>query len=59
MKIARILGWFRTAPRVKSNDVLNLERANKVLVLFEAIEDAKKNRVGKSKDGRLTVRRVN
>ncbi|HEX8675699.1 MAG TPA: hypothetical protein VF700_00680 [Segetibacter sp.] len=52
---------FRTAPVIKSDTVLKLERIGKTMDLLQAIEAERKNHVsntGKSFDGQIMVERV-
>jgi len=52
---------FGTAPVIKSDTVLKLERIGKTMDLLQAIESERKNHVshtGKSSDGQIIVERV-
>jgi hypothetical protein len=49
---------WRTAPDIKSDKVLRLEKEGKIYLLLEAIESERAGENGKSKDGSITVRRV-
>ena len=60
-KITSMTFKFRTAPVIKSDTVLKLERIGKTMDLLQAIESERKNNVtniGKSFDGQITVERV-
>lgn len=53
--------FFRTAPVIKSDTVLKLERIGKTMELLQAIEAERKNPVshtGTSFDGQIVVERV-
>lgn len=49
---------WNTAPVIKSDKVLRLEKAGKIHLLLEAIESERAGGNGKSKDGSVTVRKV-
>jgi hypothetical protein len=53
--IYKIISFFRTAPRVKSDKVLLLERAGKMNLLIDAIEAEKK---GLPQKGDIKVKKV-
>lgn len=52
---------FNTAPVIKSDKVLNLERSGKTMDLLQAIEAERKNSYsnrGTSNNGEITVERI-
>lgn len=60
-KINSMTFKFRTAPVIKSDTVLKLERIGKTMDLLQAIEAERRNHIsntGKSFDGQITVERV-
>jgi hypothetical protein len=64
MGMRKFWNWFKTAPKVKSDKVLWLEKMNKRRLLLEAVDDERRNYrknykgIGRSKCGKITVVRV-
>lgn len=65
--LMRFFNFFKTAPAVKSQKVYQLELAGKIADVLEAVQNERsvsseqggaKYSVGKSKDGRISVKKV-
>lgn len=57
----RLPKFLNTAPKIRSGHVLQILRNGKGAILLDAVTDERKNHdsvVGRSKNGKVTVRRV-